>query len=259
LLYERKKILITVKTYPNPSRKYGETVCCAGIDLAKNQWIRLYPIPYRDLDDESKFQKYSIIEVDCAKQNIDHRPESYRPKICTIRKHEWLDPKANWAKRKAFVLRLPALSMCQVSKESRLERPSLALIKPERVSFQAEKQTPPNRRSRDASYKQLSLFNKQKKPLEQIPYEFYFNFFCKDEPSCQGHRLSIIDWEIVQAFRKWRWKYHSDEEVLKKIKQRWEENTNTAKKDVYFYVGNMKRLPDTFMVLGVFYPPVANR
>jgi hypothetical protein len=28
-----KRILVVVKTYPNPSSTYGETVCCAGVDL----------------------------------------------------------------------------------------------------------------------------------------------------------------------------------------------------------------------------------
>jgi len=45
--FQKKKILVAVKAYPNPSSKYVETVCCAGIDLSTNQWIRLYPIPFR--------------------------------------------------------------------------------------------------------------------------------------------------------------------------------------------------------------------
>lgn len=60
---ETKRVLVTVKAYPNLSRKYGETVCVAGIDLDTNQWIRLYPIPFRDLDSDQKFKKYNIIEV----------------------------------------------------------------------------------------------------------------------------------------------------------------------------------------------------
>ena len=63
---ETKTILITVKAYPSPSRKYGETVCCAGIDIDTARWIRLYPIPFRDLDTSQKFKKYTIIRVrDC--------------------------------------------------------------------------------------------------------------------------------------------------------------------------------------------------
>lgn len=47
---EIKKVLITVKSYPSPSRRYGETVCVAGVDLDSGRWVRLYPIPFRDLD-----------------------------------------------------------------------------------------------------------------------------------------------------------------------------------------------------------------
>jgi hypothetical protein len=60
-MLEKKRILITVKAYPNPSRKYGETVCCAGVDLSNSQLVRLYPIKFRDLDEGKQFKKYSII------------------------------------------------------------------------------------------------------------------------------------------------------------------------------------------------------
>lgn len=75
---ETKQILVTVKAYPNPSRKYEETVCVAGIDLKSNQWMRLYPIPFRDLDNDKKFKKYSIIELKAEKAPADTRPESYK-------------------------------------------------------------------------------------------------------------------------------------------------------------------------------------
>jgi hypothetical protein len=50
--YERVRVLIAVKTYPNPSSKYEETVCVAGIQLDRGQpeWIRLYPVRFRNVD-----------------------------------------------------------------------------------------------------------------------------------------------------------------------------------------------------------------
>jgi hypothetical protein len=44
--WETRRILVTVKAYPNPSSKYDETVCVAGIDVNSKEWIRLYPVPY---------------------------------------------------------------------------------------------------------------------------------------------------------------------------------------------------------------------
>ena len=85
MLPEKKQVLITVKAYPNPSKKYKETVCCAGIDLANNHWIRLYPVPFRYLDSERQFKKYSIVEVICNKAVDDRRTESYKVDSTSIK------------------------------------------------------------------------------------------------------------------------------------------------------------------------------
>ncbi|MDA0267977.1 MAG: hypothetical protein O2890_14060, partial [Cyanobacteria bacterium] len=39
----KTKVLITVMTYPHPSRGYQELVCTAGI-TENHEWVRLYPI-----------------------------------------------------------------------------------------------------------------------------------------------------------------------------------------------------------------------
>ncbi len=38
------------------------------------------------------------------------------------------------------------------------------------------------------------------------------------------------------------------------IKKRWLELMCSEQNEVYFYVGNMNRFRDQFMVMGVFYP-----
>ena len=63
---ERKKVLITVKTYPKPSRSYTELVCTAGI-TESGDWIRIYPIPFRFLKSNKKFSKYQWVEIDLQK------------------------------------------------------------------------------------------------------------------------------------------------------------------------------------------------
>jgi hypothetical protein len=107
---------------------------------------------------------------------------------------------------------------------------------------------------RQACYAQLSFFDTKKKAIEQIPFDFYYHFKCYGETDCLGHKLPIIDWEIGQAYRNWRYKYKPQEHLLQKIKQRWLKLICSEKNDVYFYLGNMKRFHDQFMVLGVFYP-----
>ena len=73
-VYQKKRILVVVKTYPNPSRNYGETVCCAGVDLDSGRWVRMYPITFRQLA-ERQFAKYQLIECSatCRAETSDPR------------------------------------------------------------------------------------------------------------------------------------------------------------------------------------------
>jgi hypothetical protein len=253
--WEVKKVLVTVKAYPNPSRKYGETICVAGIDLKTNRWIRLYPIPFRDLDNEKKFVKYSIIEVQVKKPNDDKRPESFKVNADSIRILEIIDTKDKWERRKKIVLPAIDKSMCEILEKSKVEDKSLGIFEPKNIDFVWEKGRPKDEVARESCYAQLSFFNKQKKAPEVIPFDFRYRFFCDSEPLCPGHNYSIIDWEIAQAYRDWRWKYKPESLLLEKIKQRWLTLMCSSKNDVYFYVGNLKRFRDKFMILGVFYPP----
>jgi hypothetical protein len=63
----RLRLLVTVKAYPSVSTKYNELVCCAGI-TEDRQWVRIYPVPYRDLPNHTQFQKYDIVEVTCERR-----------------------------------------------------------------------------------------------------------------------------------------------------------------------------------------------
>ena len=58
---QKLKVLITVKTYPIPSPKYDELVCTAGV-TESGDFIRLYPINFRDLPYSKQYRKYQWIE-----------------------------------------------------------------------------------------------------------------------------------------------------------------------------------------------------
>lgn len=252
-----KRVLVTVKTYPNPSRKYGETVCVAGIDLDEGKWIRLYPIPFRDLDDEKRFKKYSIIEVRAIKAKDDARPESYKVEADSINIIGHIDTrkKDGWEKRKDLVLPTLSKSMCEILNRRATSDLSLGMFKPKGIDFIYQTARRVDEAERESCYAQLSFFNKKKNTVEAIPHDFRYRFFCENETLCPGHNLQIIDWEIGQSYRSWRWRYRNENVLLEKIKERWLDRMCALKNDVYFFVGNTKRFRDTFMVLGVFYPP----
>ena len=73
-----ERILITVKTYPTLSTKYGELVCTAGL-REDGSWVRIYPVPFRRLEETEQYSKYDWIECELIRSRKDKRPESYHP------------------------------------------------------------------------------------------------------------------------------------------------------------------------------------
>lgn len=66
----RERILVTVKTYPTLSRKYGETVCTAGV-REDGSWVRIYPVPFRRLEEKQQYSKFDWLE--CGyRQGLSH-------------------------------------------------------------------------------------------------------------------------------------------------------------------------------------------
>ena len=75
------EVLVLVKAAPVMTSSLDETMCVAGvrIDGGRNEWVRLHPVPFRDLTDTSRFVKYQRIEVTCIRHNTDRRPETWTP------------------------------------------------------------------------------------------------------------------------------------------------------------------------------------
>lgn len=131
----RLRVLITVKAAPNPSERYGETVCVAGLsaDLHRRGWVRLYPINFRELTSDDRFRKYDIVSVEARPARQDQRRESWRPVMETMRSEHHLE---TWPQRRPWLDPYVEDSMCRLNRATR-EDPqaqSLALIRPKQVS-----------------------------------------------------------------------------------------------------------------------------
>jgi hypothetical protein len=70
-----ERALVLVKAFPQPSQKYEETVCCAGIN-PQGEFVRLYPVRYRHLRTEQQFIRWDVIEYEQERPPGDPRPES---------------------------------------------------------------------------------------------------------------------------------------------------------------------------------------
>lgn len=99
MMRRRTTVLPLVKAYPNLSRKYREVACVAGIDLKSHELVRIYPIPFRFLDEHLQFKKYQPIEVELGKRSEDKRPESWGVVLDSLRViGDPIDIKDDWEK-----------------------------------------------------------------------------------------------------------------------------------------------------------------
>jgi len=261
------RVLITVKTYPLPSRSYTELVCTAGL-LDGEKWIRMYPIPYRLLQDQQKYPKYSWIELNLTRKRDDFRPESYRPKLGVdepIKVFQHIGTDNEWAARRSFVLKEVFTSMNELIELSKDEnqRKSLATLKPTRiVDFVIEED---EREWNPKWLEDLKQFNMFELPTQQghrklvrkLPYKFSYRFLSEGDTA--PRKMMIEDWEIGALFWNCLYRTDGDEQAaLELVKQKYLDEF--IEKDLFLFVGTTLKFhamsaPNPFVIIGVFYPP----
>jgi hypothetical protein len=247
-------VLITVKAYPAVGKRHGEAVCVAGIDIDSVRWIRLFPVPFRDLPDPNRFRKYETIELRAQKAPRDPRPESYTPDTGSIRVVRPALPTGKAPERRRYVEPLLAPSMCEIRRRRERDGTSLGVFQPaELVGFEATEDRTPWDPEKQLRLDQASLLMPGKTALEKVPFRFRFAYRCTDA-GCNGHRQTIIDWELGAAFRRFRDLYGSEERALDAIRHKWAEDMWGPRRDTFIYTGNQFDAPESFLVLGVFWP-----
>jgi hypothetical protein len=251
---QRISLLVTVKAYPAISRRHGESVCVAGIrtDLAVPEWVRLWPIGFRDLPFSRRFAKYQEITVDVDRSR-DSRPESYRPITDSLTLGKIIGSDHGWSHRERYVSPLVVESMCSVIKAQEADGTSLGVFRPSVVTdFVIEPESPDWKVNQQAVIAQPSLFVPDKTALRKIPYRFKYRYRCSTK-DCPGHEQSIVDWEVGQAYLGWT--AYDEAQRLERIRRKWLGELCGGDKDVHFFVGNQHQHPTSFLVLGVYYPP----
>jgi hypothetical protein len=253
-------LVVTVKAYPAVGMKTGEAVCVAGVTVREPEWVRLFPVPFRDLPEKMQFRKWQRVRVRVRKPRNDPRPESWSPDIASFEVVNDL-PAGDWAERRRLVEELPVRTMCEMNRLNKLvpgrdlSAPSLAVIRASEAPTFAVESRPAEdvaaaRSKQDQG--QLPMFATASERIEVLEHTFYYRYRCMD-PDCSGHRQSIVDWEIAQAYRRWRVDYPDDWED--RLRRRWIDDLWAADRDTLLFVGNQHQHPAGFLILGVFWPP----
>ena len=267
---ERKRVYILVKTYPTISKTYAELVCTAGV-LEDGSWIRLYPIPFRKLDIDQKYKKYSWVEIDVERNTSDFRVETCRPtNLDTITViEETKHGKIDWQKRKEIVFRNKKIysNFEELIAKAKADKSSLALFKPTRITDfiieQTERDWDKNKLELlKALSRQQSLFQTAEeieaefRVVPKVPYKFSYRF---EDDSGKSSKLMIEDWEIGMLYFNCLKRAGGNEKIAtEKVREKYMDEF--SKKDLYFFLGTTKEFhniaPNPFIIIGVFYPPV---
>lgn len=258
----RTRVLIAVKTYPSLSRKYGELVCTAGF-RDDGSWVRIYPIPFRNLDDDKKFELWRWIEVDLVRNDArDHRPESFRvANLDTITLGDFLKSDGkSWRSRREVALKQGArINMDHLIRDAhdRTLGTSLATFKPTRVlNVFCRPDSAEWSPKLLAQFRQGDLFRSYGDPfslIQKIPWRFYIHF--ADEVGKES-RMMVEDWGIGMLYRNGlkagKSSLEAAEDVCAKIRG-YAEHT-----DFHLFLGTSLRhhyaSHNPFMIIGLFYP-----
>jgi hypothetical protein len=265
---EKKRVLITVKAYPLPSRTYTELVCTAGI-TAEGEWIRIYPVPFRFLADKGKYSKYQWVDLNLKKASKDFRPESYSLVDTSLEDMdiiETVDTSKKWSKRKKLVLEEgPKVytSMTELIEDSKDPKNiSLATFKPAKITgFEFEEERDWSE-GLQKNLQQHDLFDERggkgdQDIVQKLPFKFYYKLVDENgKPS----RMMIEDWEIGALYWNCLKRADGNEDIaLQKVREKYFD-TFTQKNDIHLFLGttlqyHRRRMNNPFVIIGVFYPP----
>jgi len=253
----KKRVLVIAKTEPSPSKKYGASVCTAGI-TDDGEFIRLYPVPFRIFcDNKTRFSKYDWIEVECEKADDDPRKESYKIKG-DIKVVRHVGPEFNWAERNDLILPLASKNFSELEEKNA----SLGLVRPSEVLSFLKSKISDGSINSDVKehHKTLQMIFEEEgnsvhmKPIPAISNidEYYrYKFKCKDDESI--HEMMCEDWELYESVRSWKETYGTDEMVWEKIYEKFFD-IFINDRNLHFFVGTHYRW-GTWVIIGVYYPP----
>jgi hypothetical protein len=254
-----KKVLITVKTYPNPSKNYNETVCTAGVDEEGN-WLRIYPVRFRHRAFSEQYKKWDWLTIDIEKNDKDFRIESHRPvdidQEIQIVGH--IDS-SDWDYRKELLVKNVYYSMQSLIDESydQSKNISIAVFKAKeikRVFCEAVEKDWSDEEK--AKMSQLDIFvDREINPLRKLPYAFGFEFIDIDDSTS---RMRILDWEIGQLYWNCYDKDQDEANACAKVLEKL--NWLYKDRDLYLILGttleyHRMKAPNPFTIIGLFYPP----
>jgi hypothetical protein len=224
---------------------------------------RLYPVPFRLIEESQKFKKWQWVELRVEKATKDRRPESHKVYVDNIVCGEQIDTRRGWAERRPWLEKIPTFDSPAAMDAARLsEGISLALLRPRQVirlditPARYADWTSEEREKLTRELMQGDLFSeaevqREVRELRKIPFDFYYRCIYSSPDGEREYKQKIIDWEAGALYWRCR-KSHGDN---------WEQpfraklEHDLTGKDLMFLMGNLHRFQDQWLIVSLIYPP----
>lgn len=260
---QRQRVLITVKTYPTLSRKYGETVCTAGI-REDGSWVRIYPVPFRRLDEKEQYKKYDWLNCSLVRNSSDPRPETYRPDDASeMQPVSHVGTADNWRERRELLLKNTKVytRLGELIDGAKANLLSLAVFKPARIThFRWEEEDrdwdPEKLRQMREQTNQFEIFAEDTwrqtfKIIPKLPYSFSYQF---EDADGRKSEMQVLDWEAGALYWNCLRSTDGDEPAaLRKVRKKYFEEFLT--KNLHFFLGTTQQFhfvaPNPWVIVGV--------
>lgn len=235
---ETERIVVLVRATPEESKKHGYLVCVAGIN-EKGEFRRVYPFEFSYGEKLIDFKKKDRIEVVLAESDNDQRRES-RKKISYKNLHAPVEDEE-----------IRTLLLSKVSSIEKLteENASLGVVKPELFDVKIEINST-EIYDRQQYFNLMGDFLVEKREKVKMPVELRYNFRCKNDPSCKGHQIILLDWELNELARNVMRTDTDPISIEEKIRSKFFHSMQ--ERDLYFVMGTHFRFK-TWMIIGIFY------
>ncbi|MFM7335039.1 MAG: hypothetical protein ACKO1H_11630 [Tabrizicola sp.] len=258
---DHQRILILCKTYPSPSARYVETSCVAGM-AEDGRLVRLFPVPFRLVEDEQQFKKWHWINARVRRAQDDARPESHRVSVDTIElEGEPLSTRDHWSARREAIKGVPVFdSFAALDAAREAKGVTLGLVRPHRLlgvditPVDHPEWTEDEKAKLLQEQQQGNLFDADEdqrslKTLKKLPYDFHYRYACPTETGLVEHRHKLVDWEAGALY----WNVHRREDWQAAFRQKFV--TEFSDREVLFLMGTIHRFPKQWLIVSVLYPP----
>lgn len=258
---DHQRILILCKTYPSPSARYVETSCVAGM-AEDGRLVRLFPVPFRLVEDEQQFKKWQWISARIRRAQDDARPESHRVSVDTIQlEGEPLPTRDHWAARREAIKGVPVFdSFAALDAAREAEGVTLGLVRPHQLlgvditPVDNPEWTDDEKAKLLQEQQQGNLFDADEDQrslttLKKLPYDFRYRYACLTEAGMVEWRHKLVDWEAGALY----WNVHRREDWQDAFRQKF--LTEFSGREVLFLMGTIHRFPKQWLIVSVLYPP----